>query len=67
MLIFGGIFLLLFGMVSFFKPDILYQLSEAWKTGSYSDPSDLYVLICKISGMICICLGAAGVFLFFWL
>jgi uncharacterized membrane protein YidH (DUF202 family) len=54
-----GILFVVFGVVIFIKPIWLWQLTEKWKTYSADEPSDYYIIITKISSVLCV---LAGVF-----
>lgn len=52
---FAGIILLLItgaGLLSLFKPDVVWMISESWKSSADAEPSDSYLVITRISGAI---------------
>lgn len=44
--------LLLIAYVLFFKYELVYKITESWKSYSSSDCSDLYKLDCQLAGII---------------
>ncbi len=58
-----GIIFILIGIFAFFKPDLIWELTEQWKSYYTDEPSDLYLLSTKIGGGIFILLGIAAVVL----
>ena len=42
----GGILLLALGIFMFFRPDLVWKLTERWKSYRADEPSDLYRGIC---------------------
>ena len=44
--------LLLIAYVLFFKYELVYEITESWKSYSSSDCSDLYKLDCQLAGII---------------
>ena len=65
MLLLGGIFLLLVGLIMLIKPDLFFLLTEAWKTYSSADPSDFYIFTTRLGGAIFTLVGVAAVTIFF--
>ena len=41
----GGIFLIVMGGLMLIKPNLMWKISESWKTKSNSGATDLYILI----------------------
>ena len=58
-----GIIFILIGIFAFFKPDLIWELTEQWKSYYTDEPSDLYLLSTKIGGGIFILLGIAALVL----
>ena len=58
----GGIFLIIMGGVMLIKPNLMWKVSESWKTKSNSGATDLYILIVRIAGII---LAIGGIVTFF--
>ena len=67
MLIVGGIFLLVIGIVMFCCPKVIYELTESWKNNSFAEPSNLYNINIRIGGGVCSIVGIAGIVTFFLL
>lgn len=44
--------LILISYVLFFKYELVYEITESWKSYSSSDCSDLYKLDCQLAGII---------------
>ena len=65
MLFLMGMFLLLLGAVLIAFPAVIYELTQSWKHGSASGPSERYVQCTRIEGAIFALVGAAGVVLQF--
>ena len=65
--IFLGIVLVIFGSVLTFAPSAWWRLTESWKNDSATEPSDLYLKITRIGGIIFLMIGVAGIVLPFFL
>ncbi|PEL05840.1 DUF6199 family natural product biosynthesis protein [Bacillus sp. AFS017336] len=50
--IFGGIFLLLLAGLLIFKPDVVWFITESWKSSVGSEPSDLYLSSTRFGGIV---------------
>lgn len=53
-----GILLIALGIFLFVRPDLMWKLTEQWKSYSADEPSDLYLLSTKIGGIL---LGIVGI------
>ncbi len=62
-----SIILVLSGLLMIVKPDLVWMISESWKSTNAEGPSDLYVLSVRIGGCLCALAGLVGVVTFFWL
>ena len=60
MLILGSIFLLIVGVLMLCFPDLVYSITESWKSNASSEPSGLYKLHILIGGIACSLVGIAG-------
>ena len=60
MIILGSIFLLIVGVLMLCFPDVVYSITESWKSSSSSEPSGLYKLHIRIGGIACSLVGIAG-------
>ena len=60
MIILGSIFLLIVGVLMRCFPDVVYSITESWKSKSSSEPSGLYKLHIRIGGIACLLVGIAG-------
>ena len=48
----GGIFFFALGMVLFWKPDLVWKLTEEWKSYCADEPSEFYLKVTPISGIL---------------
>lgn len=53
-----GILFIVLGIFLFMKPDLMWKLTEQWKSYSADEPSSLYLLSTKIGG---IAFGIVGI------
>lgn len=60
-----GLFLMICGIFLLWKPDLVWELTERWKTSDSDGPSNLYLVSTRIGGGICILVGATGLILLF--
>ena len=47
----GGIIIFALGMVIFLKPDLVWKLTEEWKSYRADEPSEFYLKVTKIGGI----------------
>lgn len=47
----GGAIIFLLGLFIFLKPDLVWKLTEEWKSYRADEPSELYLKVTKISGI----------------
>ena len=47
----GGIIIFAFGMFIFLKPDLVWKLTEEWKSYRADEPSEFYLKVAKIGGI----------------
>lgn len=59
----GGILFVLWGAFMFLKPDLLWKITEQWKSYRADEPSDLYLFNTKLGGAIFVLLGIACIVL----
>jgi hypothetical protein len=52
-----GIFAIIVGLVNWFFPDIVYMISEAWKSEGMSGPSEEYRKRTRGAGIFLILMG----------
>lgn len=50
--VFGGILIAAFGVFIFVKPDMLWKLTEQWKSYRADEPSDFYIISTKFGGVM---------------
>ena len=59
-MIWAGIVFLALGAFLFFRPDLVWKLTEQWKSYRADEPSELYVLSTKVGGVALALCGAAA-------
>ena len=47
----GGIIIFALGMFIFLKPDLVWKLTEEWKSDRADEPSECYLKVTKIGGI----------------
>ena len=47
----GGIIIFALGMFIFLKPDLVWKLTEEWKSYRADEPSEFYLKVTKIGGI----------------
>ena len=47
----GGIIIFALGMFIFLKPDLVWKLTEEWKSYRADEPSEFYLKVTKIAGI----------------
>lgn len=47
----GGIIIFALGMFIFLKPDLVWKLTEDWKSYRADEPSEFYLKVTKIGGI----------------
>ena len=55
-----SILLILGGLLMLFFPDLVYDLSESWKSNRSAEPSDFYRLSTRFGGVMFILVGIGG-------
>lgn len=48
----SGIFFFALGMFLFWKPDLVWKLTEEWKSYCADEPSEFYLKVTKIYGIL---------------
>ena len=61
MRILGSIFLLIVGVLMLCFPDVVYSITESWKSNASSEPSGMYRLHIRIGGIACTLVGIASI------
>lgn len=59
----AGIVFLALGAFLFFRPDLVWKLTEQWKSHRADEPSELYVIFTKVGGVAFALCGVAAVVL----
>ena len=47
----GGIIIFALGMFIFLKPDLVWKLTEEWKSYRADEPSEFYLKVAKMGGI----------------
>lgn len=55
-----SILLILGGLLMLFFPDLVYDLSESWKSNRSAEPSDFYRFSTRFGGVMFILVGIGG-------
>ena len=58
-----SILLILGGLLMLFFPDLVYDLSESWKSNRSAEPSDFYRFSTRFGGVMFILVGIGGMFM----
>ena len=61
----GGIFFFALGMFLFWKPDLVWKLTEEWKSYCADEPSEFYLKVTKICGILLALFGIVVMILSF--
>ena len=48
----GGIIFFVLGIFIFLKPDLIWKITEQWKSYRADEPSDWYIISTKIGGAL---------------
>lgn len=59
-----GILCIAFGGFLFFKPDLIWKLTEQWKSNYADEPSSLYKVSTKLGGICFLTLGIIAILFF---
>ena len=65
MYILCGIIFLIIGFVMLRFPELIYEITESWKSYSSGEPSDLYRLSTRVGGIAFIVVGIACIIVAF--
>lgn len=60
MFILCGIILFIVGCIMLRFPDVIYEITESWKSYSSGEPSDLYRFSTRIGGAVFILVGISA-------
>lgn len=61
--IFAGVIFAVIGIFIFLKPDVIWNLTEKWKSYRADEPSELYLKSTKFGGVLFILLGIVMIIL----
>lgn len=64
MYIFLSIIIVVIGIIMFFKPKLVFDITESWKSYTSSTPSNLYLFSTRLGGILCLLVGIAGILVF---
>jgi hypothetical protein len=56
-----AILLLLFGLLMFVRPAVIWTITESWKANDATEPSDLYMFSTRFGGVMCALAGIGGI------
>lgn len=56
----GSIILVILGVVMILKPDLIFDITEGWKSSSNGTPSKLYLFNTRLGGVLCLLVGIFG-------
>ena len=65
--VFAGILFIVTGALLFLKPELLWRLTEKWKSYRADEPSDLYRISTKFGGILYFLLGIAMIIVSLWM
>ena len=65
MLLIGSIVMLVIGICMLLRPDVIYQLTESWKSNAADEPSRLYIISTRFGGVMFLLVGLLGTVTFF--
>lgn len=60
---FGGMIILVLGILIFLKPYSVWKITEEWKSYRADEPSDLYLTSTKIGGVLLTLFGVVMIIL----
>lgn len=60
-MMFLAIVLFLLGLLMFFRPTVIWNITESWKSNDATEPSDMYILSTRFGGIMCTLAGAGGI------
>ncbi|MBP1905547.1 hypothetical protein J2Z32_002177 [Paenibacillus turicensis] len=52
-----GVFTILIGILYIKKPEFAWKITEGWKHNDDNGPSDSYLILSQIGGIICVVAG----------
>lgn len=61
-----GIVFIVIGVFAFLKPELIWKLTEQWKSSYADEPSELYRISTRLGGVIFAGIGIAAVVLSIW-
>jgi hypothetical protein len=59
-----SVFLILTGLLMFFKTSLFWKITERWTSKDGTEPSDLYIWNTRFGGIICTIIGIAGLLVY---
>lgn len=65
MLIICGIVFLFIGALMIFNPNVVFEITQGWKSYSTAEPSRLYIISTRIGGAAFAVVGLIGIIAFF--
>ncbi|CAH0121241.1 MULTISPECIES: DUF6199 family natural product biosynthesis protein [unclassified Paenibacillus] len=61
-MIFLGLFIMAIGLLNILKPSFAWYLKEGWKVDGDSEPSDAYLTLTRIGGVLAFIMGLIVLF-----
>ncbi len=56
------ILLVLVGLVMLIRPEVVWSITESWKSNGAVKPSKVYVWTIRFGGLLCTAAGIGGIF-----
>jgi hypothetical protein len=53
-------FLIVVGLLLLLRPDLVWQVTEQWKSSDATEPSSLYMISTRFGGIMCLLVGLAS-------
>ena len=58
--ILGSLFLVIFGLIMILSPMKVWKIAYSWKTKNKAEPSDYYLIMIRIGGLVLLAGGLAA-------
>lgn len=52
-----AIFLIIVGLLMIFQPNLIWNITESWKSSDSTEPSSLYIGSIRMGGILCTLVG----------
>lgn len=57
----AAVLVILMGLFMLLRPAVFWSITESWKSGDATEPSDLYLFSTRFGGGACILAGTGGI------